>query len=58
MSMEYNEPCLPPDTKLLVISNHSSLSGRVYNMWSFSTRYVQIYFILLFISEVMQGIKN
>ena len=57
-SMEYHEPLSLPIRNCVLFSNHFSLLGWVYNMWSFSTWSIQIYFILLFIFEVMQWIKD
>ena len=57
-SMEYHEPLSLPIRNCVLFWNHSSLLRWVYNMWSFSTWPIQIYFILLFIFEVMQWIKD
>ena len=57
-SMEYHEPLSLPIRNCVLFSNQSSLLGWVYNMWSFSTWSIHIYFILLFIFEVMQRIKD
>ena len=48
----------PSPYKTVLLPNHSSLLGYVYNMWSFYSWYLQIYFIFLFVFEIMQGIKD
>ena len=57
-SMEYHEPLSLPIRNCVLFSNHSSLLGWAYNVWSFSTWSIHIYCILLFIFEVMQWIKG
>ena len=57
-SMECHEPLSLPIRNCVLFWNDSSLLRWVYNMWSFSTWSIQIYFILLFIFEVMQWIKD
>ena len=47
-----------PYKTVLFFLNRSSLLGWIYDMCSFSTWFIQIYFILLFIFEVTQWIKD
>ena len=55
--MEYHKLSLPIQN--CALSAEPFLRFRnVYNMWSFFGWFLQIYFILLFVYEVMHGIKD